>query len=284
VEFAALDRTFRIAGLGVAIAVVAATVSLAQTEAPASGKSPRIVAPQLIAPPEGAQSDLQRIEPRPPLDGAAIQGNDIVPATPKPQALPAKKLLKADPLLFAPVAEQAGVLQAEGRAITISGVEPVPVDEMCGQDAGTPWPCGMAARTAFRGFLRGRAVRCEFPDGDVPETVTVPCRLGNRDLGEWLVANGWARAADENYKDAAKAAEEAKRGLFGPPPRELAASLRARAAGSPGSTVLPSGDLSILPSGADAPPEPGVGIAPPPALAPVIQSAPLPPPSQPSAE
>ncbi len=281
---------FRHAAFGASIVAAAVAAEpgavLAQTGA-APARGPRIVAPDLIAPPPIAPSDLQRIAPRPSLDGSVIHGNDIVPARPKPKAA---KLLKADPLLFKPVAEQAGVIVAAGRTVTLAGVDPLPVDEICGADAGNPWPCGMAARTAFRGFLRGRAVRCEFPKGDVPAQVVVPCRLGNRDLGEWLVANGWARAADDVYKDQAEAAEEAKRGVYGPPPRALDASLRAAAAGSsqvPG--ALPSGGLSILPSDSGPPREGEVDATPPPAPRAVppagsqtapfgIQSAPPPPP------
>lgn len=259
-------------------ALVADGAALSQTGSDPAPKSPRIVAPQLIAPPDVAPSDLQRIEPRPPLGGTlgAQPGSSVDAASKRPPL--GTKLLKADPLLFKPVAEQAGVIAAEGRTVTLAGIEPLPIDEMCGAEAGTPWPCGMIARTSFRNFLRGRAVRCEFPDGEVPEKVTVPCRLGNRDLGEWLVANGWAHAIDDTYKEQAKAAQDAKRGVFGAPPGELAASLRAAPIGATGAEAPASGAVSILPIGVEPAPGDAVDVAAPPA------NAPLPPPAQPLAQ
>lgn len=291
-----VSRSFR--GMRRALLIVACAASVphggafAQTDSEPAAKVPRIVAPQLIAPPDVAPSDLQRIEPRPPLGGTlGAQPGDAVEAAPKRPPL-GTKLLRADPLLFKPVAEQAGVITAEGRTITLAGIEPLPVDEMCGADPAAHWPCGMIARTSFRNFLRGRAVRCEFPDGDVPEKVTVPCRLGNRDLAEWLVANGWVRATADTYKEQAKSAEDAKRGVFGPPPQELAASLRNQPASPSGSTSLPSGKVSILPADPEPAPTETPQAAVPPAVAPQsagsvapeIQSAPLPPPSQPQVE
>lgn len=292
-----MSGTYRDFGHLLAIAAIAAISmsgqSFAQGESQPPARSPRLVAPELIAPPERAPTDLQRIEPRPPLGGSLeVLPGYKAPATAKPQPPLGRKLLKADPLLFKPVAEQAGVITAEGRTITLAGIEPVAIDETCGADAGSPWPCGMIARTSFRNFLRGRAVRCDFPDGDVPQEVTVACRMGNRDLAEWLVVNGWARASDDTYKDMAKAAEDARRGVFGDAPRGLAASLRAAPSAPSGLTALPSGGLSILPSGVDQPtvetPQaatpPVVTPQPDPAAAPAIQSAPLPPPSKPLAE
>lgn len=225
----------------------AAGAAIAQSQ-PSPEMQPRIVAPQLIAPPDVKTDDLQRVEPRPPLNGTLQQGSDIKPqATPKLQ--PATKLLKADPLLFKPVAEAAGKINAEGRIVTIAGVEGVPVDRMCGED-GASWPCGMIARTAFRSFLRGRAVRCDFPDGDVPQEVTAACRVGNKDIAEWLLANGWAEISagneTESYQELAKQAEAGKKGIYGSAPRALSPALTNNPV-SPSAQLRPLGNISILP-------------------------------------
>lgn len=223
------------------------SVALAQSE-PDSGKQPRIVAPQLIAPPDVDASRLQRIEPRPPLSGTLQQdgagGGDAArrqaPASP----------LAGKPLLFNPVAGAAGKIATPGRVITIAGVDPVQLDRTCEGDGGASWPCGMIARTAFRSFLRGRAVRCDFPAGDPAPEVTASCRLGDKDVGEWLLAHGWAELPagnqDEAYREAALKAEDERRGIHGPGPRVLNPVLTGRAT-APAEPLPPLGDVGILP-------------------------------------
>jgi endonuclease YncB( thermonuclease family) len=148
---------------------------------------------------------LEWTAPRQPLSELSLA------LPPKP---PAPK-----PLLFRPVAEEAGVISAGGRTVTIDGIAIVGSGEVCAAQSGKDWPCGRAARTAFRAFLRGRAVTCDFPEGEVPNELTVPCRLGKQDAGAWLVTNGWARAAEGGpYVEAQKAAQAARKGIFGPGP------------------------------------------------------------------
>lgn len=180
--------------------------SIAEKIAPRrSPAASRQVAPDIVAPP-GLEADrLQWAAPREPLSELSLA------LPPKPQA--------PKPLLFQPVAEAAGVIAAGGRTITVEGIELVGSDEVCAGRSGKDWPCGRAARTAFRAFLRGRAVTCDFPEGEVPEELTAPCRLGKRDVGAWLVANGWARAAPGGpYVDAEKTARDGGKGVFGPGP------------------------------------------------------------------
>ena len=42
------------------------------------------------------------------------------------------------------------------------------------------------------------------------------CSVGGRDIGEWLVSQGWARAEGPDYADAEKTAREEKRGVWSP--------------------------------------------------------------------
>lgn len=200
---------------------------------------PRAVAPAMIAVPPVDPATLERIDPRPPLSELA--------AAPRPKKPPPR------PLLFQPVGEAAGVIAAGGRVIAISGLEIVPDDAACERSGGGTWPCGRAARTAFRAFLRGRAVTCDFPEGEVPDRLTTTCRVGPRDIGKWLVENGWARASGDGYREEARLAREGERGVHGNGPPALSASpLPATPAGSDGQAPPeqdgPS-DISILPDG-----------------------------------
>lgn len=197
---------------------------------------PRAVAPSIIAIPPVDPDTLERVEPRPPL-------STIAPAAP-PKKPPPK------PLLFHPVAEAAGVIVAGGRTITISGVGVVKDGETCARPEGGQWPCGRAARTAFRSFLRGRAVTCDFPEGEVPNKLSTTCRVGPRDIGAWLVGNGWTRAEGAKYEELAKVAKDAGRGIYGKGPATLPPEL-ASPADAPASvpSQAPSSfeDISILP-------------------------------------
>jgi hypothetical protein len=157
----------------------------------------------MVAPPGLGGDELQREAPRQPLSELSLA---LPPTPPKP-------------LLFQPVANAAGVIEAGGRTITVDGIVPVGGDEMCAAPSGGDWPCGRAARTAFRAFLRGRAVTCDFPAGELADKVTSTCWLGGQDAGTWLVSNGWARAAPGGpYAKAEETARAEKMGIFGAPP------------------------------------------------------------------
>jgi hypothetical protein len=164
------------------IAVEPALPVVAEPVRQRSPAASRQVAPDIVAPLDLDADELQWTAPREPLSELSL----ALPPKPKPPK----------PLLFQPVAQAAGVIAAGGRIITIEGIAPLANDEMCAAPSGREWPCGRAARTAFRAFLRGRAVTCDFPLGDVPAELAASCRLGKQDAGAWLVANGWARAAE----------------------------------------------------------------------------------------
>jgi endonuclease YncB( thermonuclease family) len=152
--------------------------------------------------------EFERVAPRGPLGELGL-------------ALPPKPPVSTDwegTLLHRPVAPAAGLVEAMGHTIAIAGIDPVALDETCLFE-GEEWACGVRARAAFRAFLRGRSVTCAVQPEAGPETVTARCRLGKRDLGQWLVSNGWARAtAGGPYDEAGDKARSARKGVFGPPP------------------------------------------------------------------
>ena len=93
----------------------------------------------------------------------------------------------------------------------------MPLDESCDYE-GVSWQCGVRARTAFRLWLRGRALVCQLPDEEQAVT-SARCRLAKQDAGAWLVANGWALAApDGPYVQAEEKARAERMGIFGGPP------------------------------------------------------------------
>lgn len=120
--------------------------------------------------------------------------------------------------LYRPVADTAGTFEAMGYAVTIAGTDTVSAGEVC-DFKGERWPCGVRARAAFRAFLRGRAVTCAVPPGAASGAVTAECRVGKQNVGEWLVENGWARAAPGGpFAELGQKTQSAAKGIFGPPP------------------------------------------------------------------
>ncbi|MET3578314.1 endonuclease YncB(thermonuclease family) [Mesorhizobium robiniae] len=194
----------------------------AQSEAPATSAIPRpevarpeahsrAIDPEVIAPPQLQAEELERVEPRAPLSELALARP---PKPPKPKMPDDWNGTK----LFQPVAPAAGVIEAKGYSVAISGIEIVRQDETC-IDGGKSWTCGTRARTAFRAFLRGRAVVCTVPPQGGRDLIAAECRVGNQDVGQWLIENGWARAAKNGpYVEAGEKARTARKGIFGPAP------------------------------------------------------------------
>lgn len=167
----------------------------------------RAIGPQVVTPPPVSIERLERIAPREPLSplGTAPSLADLPPET---------------KLLYRPNALAAGLIEAEGHRIAFAGITVVEPDEGC-IDQGTRWPCGTLARTAFRNWLRGRAIECpEVPRlADAGKTLVRTCTVGGADPALWLVQMGWARAEGTGpYADAQAEAIRQARGIHGRAP------------------------------------------------------------------
>jgi len=170
-------------------------------EAPEEGTSSiRRIAPSVVAVPPFQPRGLTREAPRQPLSR--------ISRAPEPEKPEYTKL-------FRPVASAAGRLKAEGREIEIAGIGILDPEKVCERADGSTWHCGMRARTAFRGWLRGRAVDCRLGSAPADDVLTTDCRLDGEDVGKWLVENGWAvAAADGPYAKAGERAENGALGIF----------------------------------------------------------------------
>ncbi|MDH4986180.1 thermonuclease family protein [Aminobacter anthyllidis] len=200
------------------------STSAVEPETPDAEAASRPVAPEEIVPLPLEQGDLVREAPRPPLSELSL-------------ALPPKPKMPDDwdgTTLFQPVASAAGLIEAKGFSVAISGVTPVDAGESCTYE-GKEWNCGTRARTAFRAFLRSRAVVCDVPPDAERGVIVARCRIGKQDIGEWLAANGWAKAeAGGPYAEAGRKAEADKKGIYGPVPTRIEMTL------TPSSTSLPA--------------------------------------------
>ncbi|SDA38511.1 thermonuclease family protein [Sinorhizobium sp. NFACC03] len=166
----------------------------------------RAIEPQQFGLPDTVTgAPLERAEPRAPL------------SEPEKQA----KATAGPTILYRPVAIAAGVIQFDKLTLQIDGIEPEQAERTC-ETGGKSWPCGIVARTAFRNFLRARAVSCDMPEGSAGASATASCSLGGQDLATWLVDNGWATPVPGSpLKTRADAARQAKLGFYGEDPRDL---------------------------------------------------------------
>ena len=127
---------------------------------------------------------------------------------------PPKESHASSELIHQAIFSSAGVVEKGSRSIGLIGIEATAIDAQCGSGPDV-WPCGRVARAALQRFVRRRVVECRAPDGE-PADGMAHCTVGGRDIGEWLVAQGWARAQGPDYADAEKIAREEKRGVWSP--------------------------------------------------------------------
>ena len=129
----------------------------------------------------------------------------------------------AGPSLAAEIVVTSGDTFKLDRTIyRLDGIDAPEIDQMCLDQRGEVWPCGVAARDRLSSYIGTRAVRCENKG---PDPVYKHWRIGicsiegeATTINEWLVREGWAIKFDPTAK-ARLAAEEVdarenRRGLW----------------------------------------------------------------------
>ncbi|MBW9051852.1 thermonuclease family protein [Rhizobium mesosinicum] len=166
------------------------------------------------APPENAKAPAENA----PMD--KMVQDAPAPAETPPTAPDGKNSVE----LLRPTVESAGIFSFGKRRLQIANVIETPVDKSCGSQ-GKQWPCGMMAKTALRLYLRNRAVDCDLRSDAWEDMAVAACRLGQQDIGAWLVDNGWAEAQPGSPLAAAgEKAKQAKEGIHGEDPRRRPAA------------------------------------------------------------
>jgi hypothetical protein len=183
----------------------AVPIDPAESSAGPEGKSVRDIAPEQFGLPEEVTAKpLERIDARQALSDPVA----------KPEPIPS--------VLRHPVALSAGLIQFHGdRLLQLDGLVVQTAGRTC-EANGKTWPCGVVARTAFRNFLRARALLCDVPKTGWGGTLTTTCTVDGTDPAAWLAENGWAEAkAGSPLKDKVEAAKRSRLGFFGDDPRDL---------------------------------------------------------------
>lgn len=108
-------------------------------------------------------------------------------------------------------------LFVSGREVRLYGIDAPELAQGCEDANGQRWACGRAAREALRVMTNARTVKCVGIDQDRYGRLVARCMAGERDLGEAMVAQGFAiayRAHSLDYITEETAAEAARRGVW----------------------------------------------------------------------
>jgi endonuclease YncB( thermonuclease family) len=116
-------------------------------------------------------------------------------------------LMGAEPSLAAEVIVHDGhSLTLENARYRLHGIDAPEVDQVCLDENGDVWACGVQARERLKEFIGERQVQCDDkgPDPDLPRKRRLgECRVqgDQTTLHQWLVRQGWAL----NFEPYAKA-------------------------------------------------------------------------------
>lgn len=101
-------------------------------------------------------------------------------------------------------------LEIHGQRIRLSGVDAPEAGQPCFHANDKPWRCGQIAALALADRIGHAPVSCRRTGTDPYGRMVAICRNGGEDLGEWMVAQGWAFAY-RRYSDAYVADEDRAR-------------------------------------------------------------------------
>jgi endonuclease YncB( thermonuclease family) len=121
-------------------------------------------------------------------------------------------------------------LRLAGSRVRLVGLDAPELDQSCTR-AGESWPCGTEARAFVAGLIDGRDTACTPAGRDRYRRILAHCRVGDRDLGEAIVAAGWA-VPDLEYALAAAPARASGTGIWAGPFESPAQWRRDRGEGS----------------------------------------------------
>jgi endonuclease YncB( thermonuclease family) len=140
-----------------------------------------------------------------------------------------KRLLCAMLLLVAPsivrAADISGVpkihdgdqIQIGNSRIRLDGIDAPSVDQLCVNNSGERWTCGVAARDELIKHADNKSWTCHVGRIDRRGRSIARCEIDGEDIQKWLVRNGWALAyarQSHDYEADEAEAREAKAGMW----------------------------------------------------------------------
>lgn len=110
-----------------------------------------------------------------------------------------------------------GTLVVGPSRVSLFGIVAPDAEQTCSDAQDRPYACGRDAARALADHIGGAAIACEPRDGQAGAAIVALCRVGDEDLGAWMVARGLAvpdRAAAPDYAAAADRAWGRRLGLW----------------------------------------------------------------------
>src|SRR5712675_27991 len=108
-------------------------------------------------------------------------------------------------------------VQIGATRIRLGGIDAPAVDQLCLNNSGERWTCGVAARDELIKHVGSKAWTCHPRTTDRRGRTVARCEVEGEDIQKWLVANGWALSyarVSHDYDADEKAAREAKAGMW----------------------------------------------------------------------
>ena len=167
---------------------------------------------QLKLPVESAKVDIRDVTPDDALPGPDVSGKLLNRLPDKKK--PIQKKAKPQQHKYQNViVTSAGIVSAQDLTLQIRDIEPLKLEAICQTQSANSWPCGRFARTAMRQLILRHTIQCEPTDTNITP-VFVKCQIADRDIGKWLVQQGWAKSVGETYADEMASAKEHHRGMW----------------------------------------------------------------------
>ena len=101
--------------------------------------------------------------------------------------------------------------------IRLSGIDAPSVDQLCLNNSGERWTCGVAARDELAKHAENKSWTCHTQRTDRRGRQVARCEVDGEDIQKWLVKSGWALSYvrfSHDYDEDEKAARETKAGMW----------------------------------------------------------------------
>jgi len=109
-------------------------------------------------------------------------------------------------------------VQIGSTRIRLGGIDAPSVDQLCLNNSGERWTCGIAARDELIKHTDNKTWTCHLRQAaDRRGRVIARCEVDGEDIQKWIVQNGWALSYtrfSHDYDADEKAAREAKAGMW----------------------------------------------------------------------
>ena len=123
----------------------------------------------------------------------------------------------ANDITGVPKIREGDHLQIGNTRIRLGGIDAPAVDQLCLNDKGERWTCGVAARDELIRQFGGKSWICRVRTTDRRGRTVARCEADGEDIQKWMVKNGWALSYtrfSHDYDADEKAAREAKAGMW----------------------------------------------------------------------